>query len=281
MGDFNARTGIEDHTLYLDNHKSQLLPDTNSIQDGNRCSCDDKTNSYGRILLKLCNNYNLKIANRQTSRDRIGNYTCFNRGGTTVVDYLLVKNSIHQKVENLKILPPEFDSKHTPITAAFRIKIINNFIGKLLNSPKAYKWDSQDTTIFSSLINCKDSKMKMKTTSKALERNNSVQNLQKATKTFTEFITNCANKSLKLKRRYKKNKKHNKSWYNETCANLKKQFKQASSLLQKNPKNINVINHYQKIGKKYKYTIKTQKQTWEENNIKKLETLTNNRKQFW
>ena len=29
----------------------------------------------------------------------------------------------------------------------------------------------------------------------------------KATKTFTEFITNCANKNLKLKRRYKTNKK--------------------------------------------------------------------------
>ena len=29
---------------------------------------------YGRILLKLCNKHNLKIANGQTP-DRIGNYT--------------------------------------------------------------------------------------------------------------------------------------------------------------------------------------------------------------
>ena len=28
MGDLNAQAGIEDHTLYLDNHISQLLPDT-------------------------------------------------------------------------------------------------------------------------------------------------------------------------------------------------------------------------------------------------------------
>ena len=111
MGNLNARTGIEDHTLCLDNHISQLLPDANSIQDGNQCSCDDKTNSYGRILLKLCNNHNLKIANGQTPADRVGNYTCFNREGASVVDYILVENSIHQKFENLKILPPEFDSK--------------------------------------------------------------------------------------------------------------------------------------------------------------------------
>ena len=139
MGDLNARTGIEDHILCLDNHISQLLPDTNAIQDGNRCSCDDKKNSYGRILLKLCNNHNLKIANGQTPGDGVGNYTCFNQGGASVVDYLLAENSIHQKVENLKILPPEFDSKHAPITATFRIKTINNSIGKLLNPPKAYK----------------------------------------------------------------------------------------------------------------------------------------------
>ena len=155
-------------------------------------------------------------------------------------------------------------TQNTPITASFGIKTINNPIGKLLNPPKAYKWDSQCSTTFSSLINCKDSKMKIKALSEVLERNKSVQNLQKATKVFTNsIITNCANKSLKLKRRYKTNKKSNKPGYDETCANLKKQFKQLVSLLQKNPKNINIINHYQKIGKKYKYTIKIQKQKWE------------------
>ena len=154
MGDLNARTGIEDHTLRVDNHISQLLPDTNSIQEGNQCSCDDKTNSYGRISLKLCNNHNLKIANGQTSGDRVRNYACPSRGGASAVNYLLVENPIHQKVENIKLLPPEFDSKHTPITATFRIKIINNTLRKLLNPPKDYKWDSQGSIIFSSVINC-------------------------------------------------------------------------------------------------------------------------------
>ena len=65
MCGLNARTGTEDHTLCLDNNISQFLPDINSVQDGNPCSCDDKTNSYGRMLLKLCNNHNLKIANGQ------------------------------------------------------------------------------------------------------------------------------------------------------------------------------------------------------------------------
>ena len=48
MGDLNARSGIEDYTLHLDNHISKLLPDTNSIQHRNRRPCDQKTKSYGR-----------------------------------------------------------------------------------------------------------------------------------------------------------------------------------------------------------------------------------------
>ena len=34
MGNLNAQTSIEDHTLCLDNHVSQLLPERISMQDG-------------------------------------------------------------------------------------------------------------------------------------------------------------------------------------------------------------------------------------------------------
>ena len=91
--------------------------------------------------------------------------------------------------------------------------------------------------------------MKAKAVSEVLEKNNSVQNLQKAAKIFTDFITNGTNKSLKSKRRCKTNKKRNKPWYNETYANLKKEFKELAHLLQRNSKNINIVNHYQKLGR--------------------------------
>ena len=100
MGDLNACTGIENHTLCLDNHISPLSPDRNSIQDGNWWSWDDKSNSYGRMLLKLCDNHNFKTANRQVVVDRVGNYTCFSWGGASAIDHLLVENSFHQKLKN-------------------------------------------------------------------------------------------------------------------------------------------------------------------------------------
>ena len=95
--------------------------------------------------------------------------------------------------------------------------------------------------------------MKAKAVSEVLEKNKSVQNLQKAAKIFTDFITNGTNKSLKSKRRCKTNKKRNKPWYNETFTNLKKKVKQLANLLQGTPKNINIINHHQKLDRAENY----------------------------
>ena len=97
--------------------------------------------------------------------------------------------------------------------------------------------------------------MKAKAVSEVLEKNKSVQNLQKAAKVFKDFITNCTNKSLKSKRRCKANKERNKPWYNETFTNLKKQVKQLANLLQRTPKNINIISHYQKLDRAENYLI--------------------------
>ena len=112
------------------------------IQDGNRCSCDDKIDSHGSIET-------LKTIILKLPVDKLRSYTCFSRGGPSLVDYLLVENTINQKVENLKILTPDFDSRNTPITATFRIKSINDTIGKLFNPPKAYSWHSQGSAILS------------------------------------------------------------------------------------------------------------------------------------
>ena len=59
-----------------------------------KCSCDDKTKSSGRTLLKLCNKHNLRIANGQTPGDRLGNYTCYNFQRANVVGHLLVEETI-------------------------------------------------------------------------------------------------------------------------------------------------------------------------------------------
>ena len=40
--------------------------------------------------------WNSVVADGQTTGNRVSNYTCFNQGGASVVDYLLVETYIHQ-----------------------------------------------------------------------------------------------------------------------------------------------------------------------------------------
>ena len=76
MGDLNARIRNKDSTLNkkLNEDLGHLLPTTKELtssQDG--CSCDNSVNTAGRKLIKLCNNHSLRVANGQTTADRVGN----------------------------------------------------------------------------------------------------------------------------------------------------------------------------------------------------------------
>ena len=127
--------------ITLENHLQQLLLEADKLtSDLDRCSCDDKINASRRTLLKICNNHNRRTGNGQTSGDSLGNYTCFNYEGASVVDYLTVEETIYEKIFNFTVLPPTLDSKHSPIVATFKCHTtLQTKKGKLLNPPKIYK----------------------------------------------------------------------------------------------------------------------------------------------
>ena len=71
------------------------------------------------------------------SGDRLGNYICFNYEGASVVDYLIVKETIYEKMLNCRVLSPTFDSKHSPIFATLKCHTkLQTENGRLLNPPK-------------------------------------------------------------------------------------------------------------------------------------------------
>ena len=94
-------------------------------------------------------------------------------------------------------------------------------------------------------------------------------------------MNECADKTLKHKKRSMKNKRHSKPWYNETCETLRRQFEQLAKHVQKFPKNPHTLGQYNKIKRKYKHTIKTIRQKWKIENIRVLESLSSNPKLFW
>ena len=106
-GDFNSRIGSdtvdEDPDIPF---ISQLLPVTDPMPElPQRTSCDVVKNPYGRKLLTLCQNLNLKIANGRSPGDMLGNYTCVTQRGASVVDYVIADCQILSRISHLKVLP--------------------------------------------------------------------------------------------------------------------------------------------------------------------------------
>ena len=85
-GDFNARSGTEND--FVSNDLDDFIPiDLNYVADYSRIiySRDSKLDSRGKELLDLCIGNNLCILNGRILGDSLGNFTCFNVHGQSVV----------------------------------------------------------------------------------------------------------------------------------------------------------------------------------------------------
>ena len=117
-GDLNSRVGNELADIPPDiSVIDDLMPDeftTHQTSTPKRSSCDNVSNNFGKKLVDLCHGFNLCIANGRTPGDRLGNYTCFNNRGASVVDYVIPDRGFFSSISRLQILPPDFMSKHAP-----------------------------------------------------------------------------------------------------------------------------------------------------------------------
>ena len=98
--------------------------------------------------------------------------------------------------------------------------------------------------------------MKLRKLRFAFDSSSNTNAIQKAVKGFTEVSSECRNKTLRIKKRDKVNKKSKNPWYSENCTLLRKKFNEFAKLLQKGPKSPYIMVQYQKIKKSYKYLIK-------------------------
>lgn len=115
LGDLNARTGCE-------NEANDDLYDLDRNYTKNRVSGDEVLNSEGRKLLNLCGEYGLKILNGCMKDDYEGKLTYIGEAGSSVLDYLIVKED--EGINPISSLGVEsrVESDHLPV--AFKIRLI-------------------------------------------------------------------------------------------------------------------------------------------------------------
>ena len=152
-------------------------------------------------MLTICSSHSLELVHGQAPGDRLGNFTCFNNMGASVVEYLVLSRPLMKNVINFKVLPPNFDSKHAPITATFKSSFVKFGKGKVLNHPNTYKWDNQGAVLFHSLLNQKDTQEKLGKLRFDLESSSNTNAIQKTVKQFIYIISKCGDKDLRIKKR--------------------------------------------------------------------------------
>ena len=126
-GDFNARTSnlldfiTDEYTVFNGGQPNFVSSDI--LADSQRYNMDTKANTYGKLLLELCKNTGLIIANGRHYQDKHrGSFTFFNRHGSSVIDYMLFEPNCFSIVKNLAIIPKLVESDHCPIEFSLKVQ---------------------------------------------------------------------------------------------------------------------------------------------------------------
>ena len=210
-GDFNARTGNKDEH----NNFSIEVPGVIELSDedgpklSNRLSCDEKVNNYGKKLSSICKSQDLVIANGRIIGDRIGNFTCQNSRGSSVVDYFISDNDFFDRLKLLRIHEPIFGSIHSPLSLLVDCSFDHQRMKKApLPKPPRMVWDKSKAKDFIGILQNKQVEF------------NSLHNLlsnvdcskkktTELTKRFTDLLTDCAKMYFKFAKPRKRKEKEN------------------------------------------------------------------------
>ena len=116
----NSRTGEKEENVKpcsISRFVQSASDDFENEQFMERISKDTTVNSFGNRLLHICKETGLRIVNGRLHNDeRIGNYTCYNNKGSSVVDYLLMNHDNFDNVIDFMVCDANEYSKHAPIT---------------------------------------------------------------------------------------------------------------------------------------------------------------------
>ena len=155
FGDFNART-----KTVCENIAQDKMDETMGIQTSieftppSRNSQDLKLiNKRGQNFLDLCRTYDLTIANGRIIGDLHGKYTCHQKRGSSVVDYLVAPYRDLNNIQHFKI--GEYTpllSDHCPIMATIQLnqclQIDEEKEVQLYDLPKKIQWDDNKIMSF-------------------------------------------------------------------------------------------------------------------------------------
>ena len=280
-GDINARTGCLPD--YIENDNSKHLP-THDLDifepdmEMGRQNMDQFTNSFGKKLLNICQNYTLRILNGRTLGDLQGNFTCKKYNGKSTVDYILstpklIKNVRYFKVLNDSDLIDSELSDHYPLMVSFKFSVNPPAVeeSEMTDIPPGFKWTKESDEKFKTALSHPDMKKKLSEL-KTSHMMNKI-DIDEYCKLVTNAIVNAAQSSLKKRKPIKRNKRVKRKWVDNDCKKLYKEILLLKKLIREGNTNPFLIGRYCKIKKRYRKLVKQNNKKATASLMKKIESI--------
>jgi exonuclease III len=162
MGDLNAHINCDEHDFIIndsDNILNNFLPNnyiTDSVHVLRNTQVHQNTNNYGKSIIELCSDSQLRILNGRTLGDSVGKATYFNYSGVTINDYCICSASFLKNITSFHA--GDFDtnlSDHCPITVKMLSRSVH-YEHELALRPKPIniKWSKSVEEQFTANLSC-------------------------------------------------------------------------------------------------------------------------------
>lgn len=282
MGDFNARTSNSPDALNGDS--DIVIPLYNDDTIPNRKSLDKTLDTRGKHLLELCIQSQLRILNGRCLGDTLGNFTCHNYNGSSVVDYSVISEDLYKDVVYFKV--EKFKgtlSDHSMITTMVKIQNPIKFVPNNINLTKIsrnyIKWSDEIKNQYITNMNSESTQEKIS----KLTTECNIHNNDRIVNTLSDILVSQLPKrkphrkkaNMKIKRKLNK-------WYNSNLYQLKTLVTKRGQLMSENPFDKTIRLSYFCLKKKYKKACKAKARAYKAELIKRLETLQyENPRQYW
>ena len=247
MGDLNAHIDSEEKD-YIVNDSDNILDDflpqnyiVDTIHKNRNTELNQRTNEYGKSILELCSDAQLRILNGRTIGDSVGKITYHNYIGASIDDYCLCNTNFLQNIVSFKV--HEFDpvlSDHCPIEVKIWSQSSKNCLSENLNMiNKKIIWNELREKQFYSNVSTFNFETLCKDIDDLIHVNENSEyyrkSLNEKVSDFSEFLFNSAKNSRDGKYKKRGKKKNKKLWYDNECETKYRQVKSLARILIKNP----------------------------------------------
>ena len=259
QGDFNARTNVNSDTVTRDKYDPTLVINHHAEIPCRNSQDKVPTDHRGKELLELCKSLGLITLNGRKIGDLFGNFTSFQWNGNSVVDYVLVDQSIFSSISFFKVgnfIP--WLSDHCPIR--FRLE---SYMDRTRKSEEALDreqldslfWDNDSPGKFLTILETHEQEIGEILTSSNI---NILENFQNIIKTVIE------------EGRFKKRKKkpsNDAIWFDMDCKKAKEEVTTAGKKVQSTPNDPSLREILADKKKIFRKLVREKKRTHENKNF--------------